>query len=365
MIWDQLTSFDDIFSWAESQSWFMAMCDCPQDARWHSEGNVATHTRMVCHQLLDLNDWGNLSQLEQKILIFASLLHDCGKPLCTNIGEQGITSHKHAVKGEQLSRSILRSIHCDLDTREQICSLVRFHTRPVFLLDKKRPEHEVIFLSWLLNNKLLYYLALADNRGRDTDSLDRCDEDLHLWKLVSEECDCFDKPFPFANDMARFLFYRQDEPNIHYVPHEDYQCVVTMVSGLPGSGKDTWLKKNSTNPSVSLDDIREELGISPTDNQGKVLALALERCREFLRLKQDFNFNATNILRNTRQRWINLFHEYGAYIKIVYIEPPIERILSQNRNRDRQVPEEVIQRLVRKSEPPTWSECHSLLKSSE
>ena len=110
--------------------------------------------------------------------------------------------------------------------------------------------------------------------------------------------DCFDKPYRFGNDHARFLFFRQEKPNLHYVPHEDFRCTVTMMSGIPGSGKDTWLATHRADlPVISLDDMREELDIEATGNQGGVAQLARERCRELLRARTSFAFNATNLLR--------------------------------------------------------------------
>ena len=40
-------SLDDIIDWAEAQPWCQAMKNCAQDAEWHSEGDVWTHTKMV------------------------------------------------------------------------------------------------------------------------------------------------------------------------------------------------------------------------------------------------------------------------------------------------------------------------------
>jgi predicted kinase len=139
-----------------------------------------------------------------------------------------------------------------------------------------------------------------------------------------------------------------------------------MMSGLPGSGKDTWLVMNRPDlPIVSLDDLRDELKVDATDDQGGVIQLARERCRELLRSRKSFAFSATNILRQTRQRWIDLFADYGARIEIVYVEPPLERIMRQNRERVQTAPESVILHLAAKCEPPTWAEAHHLVFCGE
>lgn len=368
MNWEQLkqSSLEDITAWAETQSWCQAMADCAQDAEWHSEGDVWTHTKMVLGQLLELDEWPSLTSHEQAVLICTALFHDVAKPLTTEVDpETGrVRSPKHAVKGEHVARAVLRDFGCDLTTREEIARLVRYHGRPAFLLEREEPTHEVVRLSWLVNNRLLYLFALADTRGRDTDSMTRPEENLHFWKLMAEEAGCLDQPYPFATDHARFTFFRQQEPNLHYVPHEDFSCTVTLMAGLPGSGKDTWLSRNRADlPIVSLDDIRGELGVDPTDNQGRVAQEAQERCREFLRSGTSFAFNATNTMRQTRGRWLDLFANYNARIEIVYLEPAVDTLFRQNKARSKSVPKPVIRKLAEKCEPPTWIECHSLVIS--
>lgn len=363
MNWQELkqASLDEIVAWAVSQPWCQAMANCQQDAEWHSEGDVWTHTQMVLRQLAELDEWPSLTRHEQCVLTFTALFHDVAKPLTTAIDPVTgrVSSPKHAVKGEHVARAVLRELECDLSTREEIARLVRYHGRPAFLLERDEPTHEVVRLSWLVNNRLLYLFALADTRGRDTDSMTRPEENLHFWKLAAEEAGCYDRAYPFANDQARFLFFRQPEANLHYVPHEEYSCQVTMMSGLPGSGKDTWLARNQSNiPVVSLDEIRKELDVEPTDDQGAVVQTAKERCRELLRAGTSFAFNATNTVRQTRVRWIDLFADYNARIEIVYVEPQFERLLKQNKGRTKTVPQHVIRRLADKCEPPNWTECH-------
>lgn len=362
--WDDLTGAGtaSVVAWAGDQAWARAMAACGQDAGWHAEGDVWTHTLMVCAELERLPEWPALNRIEQLKLLLTGLFHDAGKPATTTIDpETGRTrSPRHAQVGAEIARRELRALGCDLVTREEIVSLVRYHGRPTFLLEKEKPELEVIDLSWRVSNRHLYLFALADTRGRTTSESGRPEDNLHLWKLAAEESNCFDRPYAFANDQARFLFYRQSLSSLHYIPREDYRCTVTLMSGLPGAGKDTWLvKERPALPVVSLDQLRGELEIDATENQGEVIQAARERCREHLRAGRDFALNATNTMRQTRTRWIDLFADYSARIEIVYVEPPLSQIHEQNSRRSDPVPKKVIDRLADRLETPAVIEAHA------
>ena len=353
-----------ILAWAEGQPWARAMAACQQDAQWHAEGDVWTHTRMVAAELERLTQWPSLEREVQLKLLFTTLFHDAGKPATTIVDpETGHThSPKHAIVGMEIGRSVLRDLGCGLGIREEIANLVRYHGRPPFLFEKADPAHEVISLSWLVNHRLLYLFALADTRGRRSAEMTRPEDNLHLWKMVAEENGCFVRPYAFANDHARFLFCRGELSSLHYTPREDYRCTVILMSGLPGSGKDTWLARNRPDlPVVSLDGVRLLLDVDATENQGEVIQQARERCRDYLRAGQDFAFNATNTMRQTRKQWIDLFASYRARIELVYLEPPLATLLDQNSERPKRVPRKVIERLTERLEPPTWTEAHSLV----
>ena len=107
MKWDQLRDIDGgrHLNWAEEQPWARAMAACPQDEGWHSEGDVWTHTKMVCAS----SRAGRVAEPaphEQTVLLFTALFHDSAKPLTSQVdpGTGRITSPKHAVKGERLAR---------------------------------------------------------------------------------------------------------------------------------------------------------------------------------------------------------------------------------------------------------------------
>src|SRR6185295_18571250 len=116
-----------------------------------------------------LESWSSLNRAAQLRLLFAALFHDAGKPATTILDpESGRTrSPKHALVSVEIARNVLRELNCEFTLREEITALVRFHGRPTYLLEKPSPEHEIISLSWLVNNKLLYLFALADTRGRN------------------------------------------------------------------------------------------------------------------------------------------------------------------------------------------------------
>ena len=372
--WQEIlaASNSDILKWAESREWCEPMQACQQDPVWHAEGDVWTHTKMVLEELVAIDEFQDLPREQQVVLFLTAIFHDSGKPETTIVEESTgrIRSPKHAATGARIARKQLMDLGCPFELREHICHLVLFHGRPPYLGSKGTPQHDVIRVSTYLSNRLLYLFALADTRGRICTSDDRKDpeEILEMWKLESQESNCFDGPYKFMNDHARFLYYRGQLDNFHYKPYEDYRCRMTLVCGLPGAGKDTWLQENRGElPVVSLDAIRRQMKVEPSGNQGVVVQQGKEQCRQYLRDRVDFALSATNVARQIRQLWIDIGANYNARIEIVYVEPAMQTIFEQNKSRDgiAVVPEDVIKRLAGKLDPPTFAECHDLQRVTE
>lgn len=126
--------------------------------------------------------------------------------------------------------------------------------------------------------------------------------------------------------------------------YDDTWGEVVLMSGLPGTGKDTW--------------IRKELGILPSDNQSKVVDAATQRAKALLRKKQAFVWNATNITPQTRGRQVELFTDYGASVKIVYLETDTREQIQRNENWPDAVPTQVISRVIEKLASPEAWEAH-------
>ena len=80
--------------------WTEELRACPQDPLWHGEGDVWTHTRMVLDALAGMEDWRALDEAARRQLFLAALLHDIGKPACTETESDGrITSRGHSRRG--------------------------------------------------------------------------------------------------------------------------------------------------------------------------------------------------------------------------------------------------------------------------
>lgn len=135
-----------------------------------------------------------------------------------------------------------------------------------------------------------------------------------------------------------------------------------MLSGLPGTGKDTWVQNNHPDlPMVSLDEIRKAKRIRQEDNQGIIIQAAQEQAREYLRKKQPFIWNATNLTKEARQKLIGLFERYGAGVRIVYLETAWNSRIERNSGRNNAVPESVVGKMLEKTILPTPEEAQTVI----
>lgn len=89
----------------------------PQDPRYHGEGDVWTHTKMVVEALLALPQYQTADRADQEIVFLAALLHDIAKhsttvidPVTGAIGQPG-----HSRKGRH------RRAYCAVGCRRALC----------------------------------------------------------------------------------------------------------------------------------------------------------------------------------------------------------------------------------------------------
>ena len=355
-------------TWANLEkqfSWVADMEQVPQHDVTHAEGNVAIHTQMVIEELIHSSYYPSQDAQAQEILWCAALMHDIEKRSTSVAEGNGVISAKgHARKGEFTARTILyRDIPTPFHIREQIASLVRFHGLPLWLMEKTEPAKKVLEVSLRADTRHLKALAESDARGRICNDLPALLESLEFFEIFCKEQSCWGTTKKFATPHARFHYFNTPDSYMDYTPFEQFKCEVIMLSGLPGMGKDHYLQSiNKDIPVVSLDDIRRKYKISPTDKSGNgwVVQTAKEEARGYLRKGQNFVWNATNITRQMRSQLIDLFTDYGAKVKIVYIEKPYTTWKVQNKNREYMLPENVLDKMLGKLEVPQLTEAHEV-----
>jgi len=340
------------------------MKDVPQSPIHHAEGDVWTHTKMVCEFLLQDNEYQQLNDEEKEILFCATLFHDIEKYSTTEVIGNKIHAPNHSVKGAKALFKYLKSLNIDSKKSQLISQLVRFHGLPLWLHEKYDSEKTTIESSITGNNKLLYLLAKSDANGRICDDKDDLNYKVEFFKEYCIELNCYNKPFKFQSDMSRFEYFYHNK-HYSYNPFDKYKdFYVYILGGLPGSGKDTYIKNNLSHlPVISLDNVRQKLKIKASNkNQGLVIQTAKDEARTYLRKKRPFVWNATNMTKLHRNVIIQLAVEYGAKIHIIWLDVNVEDATNQNFEREEKqfVPRSVIKKMFDKLEFPDLTECHKL-----
>ncbi len=96
-----------------------------------------------------------------RLVRWALLLHDLGKPQTFRLGEDGYGHFpEHPIAGERLARQILTRLKADRDTRERVCWLVYSH-------DIQPPTSPAGVLRWMQKTSLEDLRRLAEVRRCD------------------------------------------------------------------------------------------------------------------------------------------------------------------------------------------------------
>ena len=340
---------------AALSSFAIPMSRTEQNPAFHAEGDVWTHTKMVCEELVKLDAFRVLSEDQQQAVFLAALLHDIGKIPTTRWEDDKWISPNHTLVGSKMARRFLWQEVGLCGTpekqqlRETVCNLIRYHSFPPHAIDDPDGKRKLLAIAANGRNcpmftlELLCILCEADALGRECEDKARMLEQIGLCAELAKENGCFEDRFPFPSDHTRYAYLSGREIPPEMELYDDTWGEVILMSGLPGTGKDTWIKEHYPElPMISLDEIRKEMKISPTENQSKLVEIARERARELLRKKQSFVWNATNISPMVRAKQIQLFSQYHASTRIVYLETNWNEQFRRNAGRPDAIPEAAI-----------------------
>ena len=344
----------------ESLPWVPELKVCPQSPTHHAEGDVWTHTCMVVDALVGLPEFRRLPELEREVLYRAAWLHDLAKPECTRHESEGITARGHALRGSFKARRWLWEQGYSPPQRERVCGLIRHHMEPFWLIEREDAVLRLLRIAESTRCKHLALLARADALGRLCEDRQQMLDNIALFEELAREWGVWESPFEFDSGAARLSYFRSGgDPRrvVYFRP----RCRVTVLSGLPASGKDHWVARHASHlGQLSLDDLRHHLGLSFRGGQHEVVQQARARARDYLRRGESFCWNATHLSRDLRERTLSLALDYQAEVAICYLEAPVEVLMRRNQKRDQPVPAEALERMIRRWEPPSSYEAHEV-----
>jgi len=270
----------------EHIDWLYRLKTTRQDSQWHAEGNVHIHTGMVLDELYKLlsKDAKHIQGEHRQALVLAALLHDIAKPVRTRAyesdGKERIGAPKHAYYGASYLAFKLPGLELEFSAIWLILTLVAEHHTPKYLVIKNKSVSEYFLHARQVNTELVYWLEIADVRGRICSDREYQLQCLEEYRMFSEEYGVWgcepDVRTALTPSLHGLPVDTQDYVYGHAVQqlengkitiaeeaigttyeHRDNHSRVVMLCGPGGSGKSTFIAKNYPHYAlISLDNLR-------------------------------------------------------------------------------------------------------------
>ena len=344
-----------------------------QDIVWHAEGDVHIHTDMVLKEVYELIVLNNFTESEQFVLILSALLHDIAKPISTKKvfsdrdNRELVIAPNHEQKGmDYIFHKLLnyvdhknRDFHDFMSYEEfiNIVTVVGYHQIPKKVVGTDFNRYTFANIAMKVNPKLVYFLEVADFKGRTCYDTESQLDYLHLFKSYMDDfgyLDGFDKAsLGIENEYVLHKGFNLlktgeismfDEAEAKFFEHKNNHAELILLSGLSGVGKTTYIKENYSNHTIiSFDDIRESLSFRENQkDNAEVVRIAKDRLKIHLARKEKIVFDATNIRIDLRDKILTIGHNYHALNKIVFLVDSLNNIIERDKKREYSVGEKVI-----------------------
>lgn len=140
--------------------------------------------------------------------------------------------------------------------------------------------------------------------------------------------------------------------------------VLTLVIGLPRSGKSTWIEKNKGDAIVvSHDWVRENiLGTHYAPSANAIIwTIADAALRILLSQDKDVILDGLNDTPTVRKFYVDIARQYKAKVKMVGITTPLDICLARNSGKEQKLRNKKILKINEKLEWPRVTECDELV----
>jgi len=193
--------FLDQCGWLRFYPELASLQGCPQDPRWHPEGDVWIHT-------LHCLDWFAAERTDHErddlIVGLGILCHDFGKPATTKDDGEHITSRGHESEGTGPTKTFLERLTNQPDVMDDVIPLVQCHLRPRALFDVQASDSAIRRLARQVTRiDRLVRVARADHAGRPPKPFDGFP--AGDWLLTRATALAVDRQVPLPLVMGRHL----------------------------------------------------------------------------------------------------------------------------------------------------------------
>lgn len=135
--------------------------DVGQNPKFHPEGSVLIHTKMV----VDEGAKNREKSKNKRVFMWALLLHDIGKKPTTKLRKGRLTSYDHDIVGANMVREFLAYFNEDEEFISQVRGLVRWHMQSLFVTKDMKFQNIGGMLEDVDINEIVL-VSLSDRLGR-------------------------------------------------------------------------------------------------------------------------------------------------------------------------------------------------------
>lgn len=139
---------------------------------------------------------------------------------------------------------------------------------------------------------------------------------------------------------------------------------ITLLIGLPASGKSTYARENLHDPIISSDALRQELCGDESDqsHNREVFQVLHARVQMALVHGENVVVDATNLTMKSRRPLLDMARRYHAAANAIIMAIPYHEVLERNEMRQRHVPAEAIAACRARFQMPCKSEGFQSIK---
>jgi predicted kinase len=343
------------------------MAATQQNPRYHAEGNVLEHTRLVVQRYFELRDRFQLTEEEKDILYWAAVLHDLGKTRVTRYEDGRWTSPGHEKAGLPLAMDhLLRYSNLKPASRRKVLDLVRWHGMPLRFIRYQRPLNDLKLLGTRADLRLLGIFAIFDFHGRICEVQDEVISNIeHFQSVTVPKTEYEFAPYDTLQEQYRKWNLRHKNAAWKAIQIKDVNLVqklmkaeeqetpptfgkkVLLTVGPPLSGKTSFIEREHPGLfRVSM----EEHGMAISDlgdryYEGRKLIEFRHFLNIYLNRKRHVALDGRNIKEDFRIKITNFIREMHVEVEYLVFESPIDLLVERDQQREEPEGRETIEQM--------------------